>query len=493
MVTDQQVRKLMDEINRHGRLGKAALRSGMDRKTARKYRDSGKLPSELTKPRTWRTRRDPFDPEDWTLARQMLTDAPELESKALFMHIAARHPGRYEPGQLRSFQRKVKRWRATEGPDKPVFFAQDHPPGEALQLDFTHAHSLGVHIAGEPFAHLLCNVVLPVSNWQWVTICGSESMPALRNGLQDALFELGRVPRWLQTDNSTAATHDLRTGKRGFNREYRELVTHFGMKARTIAVGESHQNGDVESSNGALKRRLEQHLLLRGSRHFDSVDEYRSWLHSVVRAANVFRAPAVARELACMRPLVASRLAGFQEVDVLVTSWSTIRVKHNAYSVPSRLIGERVRVRIFEERLEVWYASSLQLTIPRLRGRNGHSVDYRHVIWSLVRKPGAFEHYRYRADLFPTLAFRQAYDALCTHHTESRRADLDYLRVLHLAASTFETDVEAALLLLLAESCVPTIEAVRELVGPDKPTVPDVAAPQPDLHGYDALIAGGAR
>jgi len=493
VVTDQQVRKLMDELNKHGQLGTAAMRAGMDRKTARKYRDLGKLPSELKKPRTWRTRKDPFAPEDWALATEMLTDAPELESKALFMHLASQRPGHYEPGQLRSFQRKVKRWRATEGPDKAVFFAQDHPPGEALQLDFTHAHSLGVRVAGEAFAHLLCNVVLPVSNWQWVTICGSESMAALRKGLQEALFALGRVPRWLQTDNSTAATHDLRTGKRGFNREYLELVAHFGMKPRTIAVGESHQNGDVEASNGALKRRLEQHLLLRGSRDFDSVDDYRAWLHEVVRTANAFRSEAVAKELACMRPLVASRLAEFQELDVRVTSWSTIRVKHNTYSVPSRLIGERVRVRIFEERLEVWYASRLQLTMPRLRGRNGHAVDYRHVIWSLVRKPAAFAHYRYRTDLFPTLAFREAYDALCAHHTEPRRADLDYLRVLHLAASTFESEVDAALVLLLAEDRVPTIEAVRDLVAPDKPAVPEVAVQQPDLHAYDALLAGGAR
>jgi hypothetical protein len=492
VVTDQQVRKLMDELNKHGQLGKAAMRAGMDRKTARKYRDHGKLPSELKKPRTWRTRKDPFDPEDWALARQMLTDAPELESKALFMHIAAQRPGRYEPGQLRSFQRKVKRWRATEGPDKTVFFAQNHPPGEALQLDFTHARCLGIRVAGEPFPHLLCNVVLPVSNWQWVTICGSESMAALRKGLQEALFVLGRVPRWLQTDNSTAATHDLRNGKRGFNREYLDLVDHFGMKPRTIAVGESHQNGDVESSNGVLKRRLEQHLLLRGSRDFDSVDDYQSWLHNAVRTGNAFRSSAVAKELACMRPLVASRLAEFRELDVLVTSWSTIRVKHNAYSVPSRLIGERVRVRIFEERLEVWYASSLQLTIPRLRGRNGHAVDYRHVIWSLVRKPAAFEHYRYRADLFPTLAFREAYDALCAHHAEPRRADLDYLRVLLLAASTFESDVEAALVFLQGKEQPPTIEAVRELVAPDKPAVPVVAVQQPDLHSYDTLLAGGA-
>lgn len=493
MVTDQQVRKLMDELNHHGQIGRAAMRSGMDRKTARKYRDAGKLPSELKKPRGWRTRKDPFDAEDWAQCTQMLRDAPELQAKTLFAFLRSVRPGRYRPGQLRSFQRKVRRWRATEGPPKAVFFAQQHEPGEALQLDFTHATSLGITLAGEAFTHLLCNVVLPVSNWQWVTVCQSESLPALRKGLQAAIFTLGRVPRWLQTDNSTAATHDLPSGKRAFNREYAELVAHFGMKPRTIAVGESHQNGDVEAANGALKNRLEQHLLLRGSRDFEGLEAYVAWLEDVVRAANAMRADAVARELSTMRPLVAKRLAEFKELDVTVSSWSTVRVQHNAYSVPSRLIGERVRVRLFEDRLEVWYASALQLTMPRLTGRNGHAVNYRHVIWSLVRKPGAFERYRYREDLFPTLVFRQAYDALRDHHAEPRAADLDYLRVLHLAASTMESDVEAALALLLAEDRPPTIGQVRELVAPDKPEVPAVAVQTPDLLGYDALLQGGAR
>ncbi len=492
MVTDKQVRRLMEELNKHDQLGIAAMRAGMDRKTARKYRDIGKLPSELKEPRQWRTRQDPFDAEDWALMRQMLADAPELEGKVLFTFLMGLRPGRYEAGQLRSFQRRVRRWRATEGPDKAVFFAQAHPPGDALQLDFTYAHCLGITIAGEAFDHLLCNVVLPVSNWQWVTICQSESMDALRNGLQDAIFTLGRVPRWLQTDNSTAATHDLPSGKRAFNREYVELVEHYGMKPRTIAVGEKHQNGDVEAANGALKRRLEQHLLLRGSRDFESVDDYRGWLEGAVRAGNALRAPAVAKELACMRPLVVERVVDFRELDVRVTGWSTIRVKHNAYSVPSRLIGEFVRVRMYEDRLDIWYAGARQLSFPRLRGRNGHKVDYRHVIWSLVRKPGAFAHYHFREDLFPTLVFRRAYDALTQHHVEPRYADLDYLRVLHLAASTMEADVEAALVLLLDEGRVPTIGRVQALVGAEKPAVPAMVAHTPDLGGYDALLTGGA-
>lgn len=487
-MTDKQVRRLMEELNKHGQVGIAAMRAGMDRKTARKYRDAGKLPSQLNKARDYKTRKDPFEAKDWDLATSMLTAAPELQAKALFEHLLVVRPGRYEPGQVRTFQRRVKRWRATCGPDKEVFFAQQHPPGDAMQADFTHATELGITIAGEAYEHLLCNVVLPVSNWQWATPCLSESLAALRSGVQGALFELGRVPKWLQTDNSTAATHKLPSGKRDFNDDYVAFLDHFGIKPRTIVVGEKHQNGDVEASNGALKRRLEQHLLLRGSRDFDTHDDYHAWLVGVIRAANAMRAGAARKEVTHMRPLVVERLVEYDICDVTVTSWSTVRVKHNAYSVPSRLIGERVRVRVYDDRLEVWYAQALQETMPRLRGRQGHRVNYRHVIWSLVRKPGAFAHYRYREDLFPSLAFRRAYDALCAHHTEPRRADIDYLRVLHLAASTVEADVEEALRLLAEDDVAPTIEQVKALVSSDKPELPDLEASEPDLSSYDALL-----
>lgn len=487
MVIDQQVRRLMDEINKHGQLGRAARRANMDRKTARKYAASGQLPSAMSTPRTWRTRENPFE-ADWAAMAAMLSDAPELEGKALFEFLMAAKPGRYQPGQLRTFQRLVKRWRATSGPDKEVFFSQLHKAGEALQTDFTHGTELGVTLRTEPFPHLLCHVVLPCSNWQWATICRSESMAALRKGIQAALFRLGRVPTWHQTDNSTAATHDLPGGKRGFNNDYVDLVEHFGMKPRTTGVGKKEQNGDVESLNGALKRGLKQHLLLRGSSDFDTVADYQRWLEAVVDAANALRADAGAAELAHMRPLVASRLVEYTVTDVRVTTWSTIRVKHNAYSVPSRLIGERLRVHAYDDRLDVFFAQKLQLSLPRMLGRNGHRVNYRHVIWSLVRKPGAFQRYRYREDLFPSVAFRHAYDALCAHLGHGRSADLAYLRVLHLAASTMESDVELALQVLRDEGVTPTMDELKSLLTPEKPATPMLEAPTPDLTAYDALL-----
>ena len=476
----------MEEMSKHGQLGKAALQAGMDRKTARKYVTEGKLPSQLRQPRWWRTRSNPFE-QDWPAMEARLKAAPEFEALALFEDLLARHPERYQPGQVRTFQRRVKQWRAQKGPDKEVFFPQEHRPGEAGQTDFTDAGRLGITIAGEPFAHLLCHFVLPYSNWQWVTTCHSESMLALRRGVQSAVFQLGRVPEFHQTDNSTAATHDLRTGKRGFNEDYADFMKHLGMKPRTIGIGESHQNGDVEAANGALKRRLEQYLLLRGSRDFESVEVYESWLHGVLERANRSREGRFRKDMKAMRPLTVTRLREYEEVDVVVTSWSTMRIKFNAYSVPSRLIGERLRVRMYEDRLEAYHGGVHQLTVERLRGRNGHRINYRHVIGSLVRKPGAFARYRYREELFPSLTFRRAYDALDEALT-GWSADVEYLRVLYLAAQTMESDVETALQLLLAEDTLPLADDVRALVKPVVPEIPDLAVPIVDLTLYDALF-----
>ena len=486
MVKDAQVRKLMDEMSKHCRIGVAALRAGMHRNTARRYVEAGRVPSELTAPRTWRTREDPFV-EDWEEIALRLKEVPELEAKALYEDLVRRRPGRYEEGQLRTFQRRVKQWRAEHGPAREIFLPQQHRPGEAMQTDFTSASSLGVRIGGEAFDHLLCQSVLPYSNWQSVVVCRSESMLALRCGVQEAVRRLGRVPEWHQTDNSTSATHDLRTGKRGFNAEYEELMAHLGMKPRTIAIGACHQNGDVEASNGALKRRLEQHLLLRGSRDFETLEEYESFLNGVIEQANSLRSARLAEELAVMRPLTAARLPGYRELHVRVSSNGTIQVQRNTYSVPPRLKGERLMVRLSDLHVEAYYGGKRQLLIERVRGEGKHRIDYRHVIWSLVKKPWAFARYRYRDALLPTDVFRRAYEALLAGLPE-RQAELEYLRVLHLAAATMQHEVEAAIELLLAEGKLPTFAAVKALGSDHKPALPELAPLTVDLAGYDELL-----
>lgn len=498
-VTDAQVRKLMEEISKTGNMGAAAMKAGMDRKTARKYVKLGQLPSQTKSARWWRTRSDPFE-EHWGEVEAMLREQPGLEAKTLFEVLEEKYPEHYEPGQVRTLQRRIRRWRASAGPDKRAMLAQAHRPGEAGQTDFTAASELGITIGGLAYAHLLCVFVLPFSNWCWATVCVSESLTALRKGLQRALFQLGRVPRYHQTDNSTAATHRIPNGKgvagegrrRPFNEDYLAIMRHFGMTPRTTAVGAKEQNGDVEASNGALKRKLNQALLLRGSRDFESVDAWQAFVDDVMRKRNSKRGRRVALDIEAMRELNVSKLPEHVESEVRVSEWSTVRVKHCAYSVPSRLIGEWVQIRLFEQAIEVWYVGELQLSCERLLGRNVHRIDYRHVIWSLVRKPGAFARYVYREEMFPTLTFRKAYDTIAAK-APSTKGDLEYLRILHLAAGTVEADVEAALAFLLDSGKPITSDTVKALVVPEPPTqMPSLAAPAVDLQHYDALLAGGA-
>lgn len=461
----------MEELTKHGKLGRAAMKADMDRKTARKYVAAGKLPSELKVPRDWRTRPDPFV-EHWPDVQARLEATPELEVKALFEALREQHPERYADGQLRTLQRRVKAWRAAHGPDQEVVLGQRHRPGEAAQTDFTTTAELGVTIAGQAFVHLLCVLVLPYSNWQWATVCLSESLAALRRGVQRALFQLGRVPQHHQTDNSTAATHRIPDGEHGFvegrrrpfNEGYLAMMRHFGMTPRTTEIGAKEQNGDVEAGHRALKRRLEQALLLRGSRDFIDRDAWQAFVDEQVRRGNERRGPRVSEELATMRSLEVSRLPEFIEDTAVVSEWSTIRISKNAYSVPSRLIGETLRVHLYEDRIEAYLDGRLELACERLRGRNGHRIDYRHVIWSLVRKPGGFARYVYREEMFPSLVFRRTYDAIQAPH-RGISGDLEYLRILHLAASTMQTDVEAALVVLLAEDESITADRVKELVG----------------------------
>ena len=484
----------MEEISRHGRIGMASMKAGMDRKTARKYVAAGTLPSAMITERDWRTREDPFA-EHWPEVESLLDDAPALEAKTLFEVLVEKYPERYDEGQLRTLQRRVRIWRAERGPERDVVLAQRHRPGEAAQTDFTWTTELAITIAGEVFVHMLCVFVLPYSNWRWATVCLSESIAAMRRGVQRALFQLGRVPAFHQTDNSTAATHRIPDGKsatqagfkRAFNDDYLAVMRHFGMTARTTEVGAKEQNGDVEASNGALKRSLEQALLIRGSRDFPSVAAWQTFVDEVVRKSNKARGHRVAEDLAAMRELDVAKLPEFTELDVRVSDWSTVRVKFCAYSVPSRLIGEWVKVRLFEGELEVWYQGKLQLACERLRGRHLHRIDYRHVIWSLVRKPGGFARYVFREELFPSVVFRRAYDQIQTPH-HGIKGDLEYLRVLHHAASNMEADVEAALSLLLADGKQITAAAVKALITTSTIDVPHLAPPPVDLVPYDALI-----
>ena len=486
-VTDAQVKTMRKQIQNDENLTHAAMKAGMDRKTARRYRDNQILPSHPRPERTWRTRPDPFE-DHWPEILRQLEEAPGLDARTLFEDLVERVPGRYQENQLRTLQRRVREWRMKQGPDQPVRFPQEHRPGEAMQTDFTVCDELGVTIAGEPFAHMLCHPVLPYSNWEWASICHSESILSLRCGVQAALRELGAMPRYHQTDHSTAATHNLEDG-REFNRAYADWMATIGMEPRTTQVGAKEQNGDVESLNGALKRRLEQQLLKRGSRDFATEDDYRLLIEATARKANAGRSRRLQLEREHLQPLKNAWYPEYQEEDVRVTPWSTVRIKFNTYSVPSRLIGFRVRARIYLDRIEIWSGGTKDLSFPRLAGRHGHQIDYRHVIHSLVRKPGAFARYRYQEDLFPSLVFRRAYDVLATRHVE-RIAEMQYIRLLQLAADVSQQAVEQFLAEKLEAGEPIVADEVAAAVKPRPPAPPQIPKFQADLRTYDRLLTG---
>ena len=463
---------------------RAAAATGMSAKTARRYDRAGKFPSELKTPHDWSSRPNPFA-EDWPWVIEQLERDRALQATTLFQLLCELHPDRYLSSQLRTLQRHIAAWRALHGPEREVLFEQIHEPGEAAQSDFTHMKELGITIAGEAFPHLLFHCVLTYSNVEAVRVCFGESFEALAEGLEAALWQFGGVPQTHRTDHLGAAIHPLtRDEQEAFKDRYAALMRHYGMQPTLNTTGVAHENGDVEQSHHQLKRAIDQAVRVRGSRDFATRTAYESWLQGLVRRRNDTRAARAAQEQAVLRPLPTAPLVPCRELRVMVSRFSTIVVLGNTYSLPSRLIGMPVTVRLRAEQVEVYVGSQLAERMPRLHGRGQHAIDYQHVIWSLVRKPGAFAHYRYRDALFPTMRFRMAYDQLVAQRPA--RADSEYVRILHLAASTSEREVDAALALLLEQGSVPLLDAVRNLTQP--PVIPALPPLVVDFAPYDALL-----
>jgi hypothetical protein len=409
-------------------------------------------------------------------------------------------PGKYQEGHLRTFQRRVSDWRALHT-EQVLTLPQVRKPGEVLQTDGTCMNALGITIAGEQFDHVLIHSVLPYSNWEWGVVAQSESLVAIQRGFQAAVGKLGRIPSAHQTDNTTAATHDLRAAMdgversesgRAYNAAYLALLAHYEVKPRTTHLDAPDENGDIEAMHGALKRALEQHLLLRGSRDFASVEAYEEFVQTVMARRNAGRTKRLAEELAAMRPLRATPLADGRQYWLTVSRDGTIRLLNNVYTVASGLARRRVKVWVYEWELEVYHGTQLVRRMPRLIGRDQADVDYRHVIGTLLVKPGGFRNYRYRDCLFPTPVFRAAWEAL-ERSMSPRRADLNYLRILKLAADHLESDVELALKMVLQEGQRWDHETIAGLVQPQLAEPPAVERGEVDLGVYDQLLAGEGR
>lgn len=462
----------------------AAAKAGMALETAKKYlRNGGKMTHK--NPRDYRTREDCFSGV-WSDIEEMLTIDADLQAQTLMQWLIDQDEQKYHWGQLRTLQRRIRRWRALKGPDQEVMFPQRHIPGKQSQSDWTHCTELEVKIDGQPFPHMLFHFMLPYSRWETTFISPSESFDNLTMGYMRAVAELGAVPEDHRTDNLTAAVNNH--GSRNvFNERWVAFLNHYGVQPSMNNAGVSHENGSVEKSHDLLKNALKQALKLRGSKEFASVAEYEKFIRRILDQRNKGRKQRLSEEMGVMKDLPAGDWNDPTEVRTTVSSFSTISVDKVRYSVPSRLIRREVRASAYPEVVRVFLGDALVQEMPRL-APGSRKINYRHVVAHLMRKPGAFANYRYREELFPSVVFRQTYDVLAQKRPE--RADKEYLSILHFAAMNSEQDVEAALAILLEAEQLPLLPAVRELVQGDCPSaVPSVYIPPPDLCSYDVLLS----
>jgi Mu transposase, C-terminal domain len=487
MKKDTEVKRYMQERRNGSTQGVAAARAGISERTGRTYERQGKLPSQRKRPHDWSSRPNPFE-QDWPWVVEQLQRDSALQGTTLFALLCEQHPQRYRPTQVRTLQRHIALWKALHGPEQEVIFEQRHTPGERAQSDFTHMDDLKITLGGEAFPHLIYHFVLTYSNVEAASICFGETFEALAEGLEKALWQIGGVPQQHRTDHLSAAVRHLpKSDQEEWTTRYQALMRHYGILPTWNNAGIAHENGDVEQAHHRFKQATDQALRARGSRDFADRSAYEHFLQTLVFNRNQTRAARFAAEREALRPLPAAVLAPCKELRVRVSRFSTIAVLGNVYSVPSRLIGTWVLVRVRVETLEGYVGTMRAFTLPRLVGKQQHHINYRHIIWSLVRKPGAFAAYRYRDDLFPTTTFRQAYDRLLVER--GVRADQQYVRVLHLAATTSEEEVETALTLLLEAHKPPTFAAVRDLVNlPSAVSIPQLEVPVLNLTRYDELL-----
>lgn len=416
-VTSQQVTLYMSQRQQGQTQEVAAAKAGLSVSTARRLERRAES-SEPTATRHWRTRPDPFAGVWDKVLVPQLAATPDLQALTLLEWLQEQHAGQYPDSLLRTLQRRVKGWRAAHGPDKEVMFPQTHGPGLRGLSDFTELKGITITIAGQPLDHRLYHFRLAYSGWCHVrVVLGGESYPALAEGLTGALERLGGVPAEHRTDSLSAAFRNLeRDAKTDLTERYEALCAHYGMTATRNNPGRGHENASIESPHGHFKRRLQQRLALRGSHDFPSLVDYQAFLDEITTAINRRNAARITLERAALKPLPSRPGSDYTELTVRVTTSSTIQVRKVLYSVPSRLIGERLRVHLYDDRLVLHHAQQALLTLPRLHAtpKSGRLrvIDYRHVIGWLVRKPRALAGLTFRDELLPGADWRELYARL---------------------------------------------------------------------------------
>jgi len=483
MISNIQYRRLYKMINIGSSLRDAAANAGMDPKTARKHLagDTQKQPEG----HTWRTRKDDFE-DVWSEVTTMLTAQPRLEAKTIFEYLVRKYPGIFQEKHLRTLQRRVKTWKGQSGDAKEVYFSQVHSPGRLSSSDFSHMNELKVTIQGVLFLHMIYHFVLTYSNWESVTICFSENLESLSEGLQNALWQLGGSTSNHLTDRLTAAMSNFANQPK-FGARYKALLDHYGIVGTKTQPYSGNENGDVEQAHNRFKKAVDQSLMLRNSRDFSSIAEYQAFLKEIVIGRNSARTDRLQEELISLNPLPKNRLQDATICRLRVGRGSTVSVKKNPYSVHSRLIGEIVDVKVTGSTVEIWYQGHKIEEHMRLCGEKKACIKYQHVIDWLIRKPGAFENYIHKEHLFPTSTFRAAYDVL--KEACPQRCVKEYLGILKAASQDGEARVGCILKNLMNSETLSLKLVLEALSAPSKiESITNVSVSEVNLSIYDSVL-----
>jgi len=469
----------------------AAAKAGFSASTAYRFEQDPRLPSQKGRPRG-RRRPDPLEAVWESEIVPMIANAPGLRPIAVFEEIRRRHP-EIGAGVRRTLERRIRTWRALNGPDRDVIFRQEHAPGRLGLSDFTDMSELGVTIADERLEHRLYHFRLAFSGWEHAhVVLGGESFVALAEGLQNALWALGNAPQEHRSDSLSAAFRNLdRDAQEDLTARYEALCAHYGMRPTRNNRGVAHENGAIESPHGHLKRAIADALLLRGVRDFDTIEAYRRFIDEIVGRRNARNARRTDLERPTLQSLPARRTTDYEETIVTVTSNSGFTLRKVFYSVPSRLIGHRLRVRLYDDRIDCFLGSTPLMTLrrgrPQSHGKHGHVVDYRHVIHALRQKPMALMNLVYRDQLFPRQAYRRAFEALLTQETEKRacRTMVGLLALAHERAC--EAELAQAIEAELDVGRLPELDTMCQRFRPDATAIPEVSVELAPLHLYDEL------
>lgn len=480
----------MDHRKQGNTQSSAAAKTGISERSARRI-DHGELSLDPSPARHWRTRKDPLATV-WEIDLLPALEAnPKLLPATLLELLCERYPDDFDDGIARTLQRRIKAWKIKHGPEKEVMFRQTKVPGRMGISDFTHLKGIEITLAGELFTHMLYHYRLVFSGWCYVKItCGGESYTALSNGLQNALWRCGGVPAEHRTDSLAAAFKNA-SEKADLTDRYDDLCRHYTLKATRNNPAQSHENGAIESAHGHLKRRIAQALMLRGSHDFDSLEHYQSFLDTIVAKINRRCRTRFELERPLLQPLPKRRTHDYAEHTVMISSSSSFDLKRVTYTVPSRFIGQRLYVQLFDERLVLFHGHEQVLALARVyapTGKRARQVNYRHVIASLARKPQAFRFSQLRDDLLPSPDYTRIWkhvDAALEPHKACRYI----VRLLQLAAVE---DVEQALgryvLSGIDSGELPSNHQCAKHFGAHSTVVPLVHAQQHALADYDQLI-----